>query len=98
MVARAISTAPERSFRSTISGQRFRLGGGFFKNLSWHFSHGDVKFKHRSFRAPPPTIHLPMSTHEFDFRMCGQVKQHGMLSAIKLLRKHGDWLGTPGSA
>src|SRR5882724_2787291 len=81
-----------------VSGQGFRLGGGFFKNLGWHLSHGDVKFERGSLGATAPTIDLPMSAHEFDFRMCRDVQQHRMLCAIKLLRKRCDWLGTPGRA
>src|ERR1700682_5608789 len=65
IVARAISnSAPGRSFESTILGQRLRLGGGFFENVSWHFSHGDVKFEHRGLRAASPAIDLPMRAHE----------------------------------
>src|SRR5882724_781321 len=69
MVVAISKPAVGRSFKATISSQRFRLGRGFFKNLVWHFSHAHVKFEHRRFRAPPPTIDLPMSPYEFDFRM-----------------------------
>src|SRR5256885_130883 len=83
IVARAISkSAPGRSFESTMLGERFRVRGGFFKNLSWHFSHGDVKLEHRNLRASPPTIDLPMSPNEFDFRMCREIEEQRMLCAI----------------
>src|SRR5438105_5863604 len=99
MVVSAIAQSPAGGVsQEKILGQRFRLCGGFFENVSWHFSHGDVKFEHRDLRASPPTINLPMSPHEFDFRMRREIEQQRMLSAIKLLRKHHDWFGTPGSA
>src|SRR6478672_278401 len=55
-----------------------------------------MKFKHWSLRASPPTINFPMSPNEFCFRMGGEIEQHRMLCAIKLLGKPCDWFGTPG--
>lgn len=76
-------------------GRDLRLDAGLLQNVERNFLQPQLKFKHRLFASPAPSIDLPVRAHKFRLVHSAKVEQQGLFTAIELLRKADNRLGSP---